>query len=106
MGLKYTILRDTHINSLIDAVNKHISEGWEPLGNVVLTESLCIQGMIKRVWGPSDKCEHFYLLNYAMGCIHCGHKPCTHTYDSNSSSLNCLQCGEAKNFIDNTSTKD
>jgi Mg2+/Co2+ transporter CorC len=55
MGLEYTIVRDTHINDLIENVNKHLSEGWMLLGEVVLNDSMILQSMIRGQREPTVK---------------------------------------------------
>ena len=32
--MEYLVLREIHLDYLIEAVNKHIDKGWKPLGGI------------------------------------------------------------------------
>ncbi len=38
MEMKYKILRESTAEDLAEAVNRHIVDGWEPLGGVTLSQ--------------------------------------------------------------------
>lgn len=55
MAIKYTLVRSSNSQELVDAVNKLIGEGWVPQGGVAVrpsteySDAIFIQALIKEV---------------------------------------------------------